>query len=428
MHLPENVLKSRQVRMLASPHSNTEADFLAGHGEVAQWLAHVPLYKKRKPTPLCGDSNQVPPGCFSGLPLITKADIRHDFPRNFLAEESDLDALLDNEEVELEHTSGTSEIRTPLLLPVGWWRQQENRALRLNPVVARILDEFPNARRATITSPVCSSEVSFKGVPSRCQRTVGETLYVSLSRFPFLWSEHDLARICLEIQEWSPQFLDVDPVYGIVFALYCERKGLRLPSLQFIICSYEFVSILHRRILQRVFGVPVLDLYGSTETGHLMMEFPGGRLIQSEKTAYLEVVNQGQDAIGELVVTTLTNPYMPLIRYWIGDLVEHHADGLFEVHGRVMDTFKTASGRVTTLQVDRCFAGLTGFAHYQLIQGRNNTKLRFISDTVGPSEDAIAELRQRLSGLLGQEVEVDGQSMVMPEDSGKFRLLYPAGD
>jgi len=65
-----------------------------------------------------------------------------------------------------------------------------------------------------------------------------------------------------EAVEWQPQFLDVDPVYGVLFALYCERRGIRLPSLRFILGSYEFVSVVHRRILERVFGVPVFNIYG----------------------------------------------------------------------------------------------------------------------------------------------------------------------
>ena len=76
------------------------------------------------------------------LPLITKHDIRRDFPRNFLRAGVELDTLLDQDLVELEQTSGTSEERTPLLLGRGWWAEQETRALRLNPYVTGVLDEF----------------------------------------------------------------------------------------------------------------------------------------------------------------------------------------------------------------------------------------------------------------------------------------------
>src|SRR5208282_6389392 len=93
---------------------------------------------------------------FSCLPLIGKRELRENFPNNFLRAGQNLDALLENKLVELEHTSGSSEERTAVLFGRGWWNEQEARVLRLNRFVARVLDEFPRARRATITPPVCN--------------------------------------------------------------------------------------------------------------------------------------------------------------------------------------------------------------------------------------------------------------------------------
>ena len=175
-----------------------------------------------------------------------------------------------------------------------------------------------------------------------------------------------------EMADWSPQFLDVDPVHGARFALYCEQHGLKFPSLKFILGSYEFVSVVHRRILERVFGVPVFNLYGSTETGHLLMENEAGEMKPSYDTAFLEIVNADARGIGELVVTTLTNDYMPLLRYRIGDLAERYEAAYgnhFTVHGRARDALMASDGqRVTTWQVDQCFAEANGIAHYELRQ------------------------------------------------------------
>ena len=331
--------------MLATQELIQEAALPYRLGEVLpRWLREVPLYRRAGDLPrLSGEAVSLAE--LRRLPLITKQDIRRDFPRNFLRAGVELEALLDEDLVELEHTSGTSEERTPLLLGRGWWAEQEERALRLNPYVARVLDEFPAARRVTINSPVCSGDICYSGVPSRADRVVGNALFVSLSRYPFLWSEAELARMAAEAVEWQPQFLDVDPVYGVVFALYCERRGIRLPSLRFIVCSYEFVSVAHRRILERVFGVPVFNLYGSTETGHLLMEAGRGEMRPSLETALLEVLNLDGQGIGELAVTTLTNDFMPLIRYRIGDLVERQERPYYTsyvVQGRAADAFVRA--------------------------------------------------------------------------------------
>ena len=309
---------------------------------------------------------------FSGLPLIGKRELRENFPNNFLRAGQNLDALLESKSVELEHTSGSSEERTAVLFGRGWWNEQEARVLRLNHFVAQVLDENPRARRATLVPPVCNGLICFSNFTSKTARTMDTTLFVNQARIPFLLTESELARMADEILEWSPLFLDLDPVHGAWFALYCDRNGIQFPSVKFILCSYEFVSVVHRTILQRVFSVPVFNLYGSTETGHLLMENERGEMKASLENVFYEVVNSDERGIGDLVVTTLTNEVMPLVRYCIGDLVErcerpYATDYL--VHGRARDSLLRRDGqRVTTLEVDRCFAEADGIAHYQLRQ------------------------------------------------------------
>jgi phenylacetate-CoA ligase len=409
--------------MLAAPECITEKTSRLAEA-LPRWLSEKPIYKGTT----AGDSFSAE--SFLRRPLITKKDIRRDFPRNFLGDNTDIESLLEQDLVELEHTSGTSEARTPLLLPRGWWADQEVRALRLNRVVASILDDQPEARRVTITSPVCSSDIRFTGVPSRDERIVGNSLFISLSRYPWILGQADLERMAEETLHWEPRFLDVDPVYGVAFALYCERHSLRLPSLKFIICSYEFVGVTHRRILERAFGVPVFDLYGSTETGHLLMEDEHGEMRPSLETAFLEVINPAEDGVGELVVTTLTNEYMPLIRYRIGDLVERedkNGDSSCVVHGRTIDSVRTRSGRrVTTWQIDKCFSGIPGVAHYQLVERPDGWLLRFLPDLAAPSAEDSAALKGDLSELLEHShIELEQTDLIAPEKSGKFRLVTP---
>ena len=232
-----------------------------------------------------------------------------------------------------------------------------------------------------------------------------------------------------EIGDWSPQFLDVSPVHGAWFALYCERHNIKFPSLRFVLCSYEFVSIVHRRIIERAFGVPVFILYGATETGHLLMENERGAMKPSRETAYLEVVNPDGTGVGELVVTTLSNDYMPLLRYRIGDLAEHHLnpyEDIYVVHGRARDALTAGDGkRITTCQVDHCFAGAENIAHYELRQtAPAQFVLRLVPAQSGPEAATLDELRARLGDLLRPASAIETLSLptLLPAASGKFRL------
>ena len=402
--------------MLATPEWIRAAAQASRIEELLPRWREVPLYRNS----LARHS-----GGLAGLPSITKREMRVGFPKNFLPSRS-LDDLVISQTVELEHTSGTSEDRLPVILPRGWWNEQEERALRLNRFVARVLDEHPNARRATLTAPACNGLTCPTVWMSQAQRTIGNTLYVNLARIPFVLGEAELQRMADEIAAWSPQFLDLDPVHGVWFALFCERKGIRFPSLRFVTCSYEFVSLVHRRILQRVLGVPVFNLYGSTETGHLLMENEGGEMKPSYETALLEVVDTDVD-VGTLLVTTLSNDFMPLLRYRIGDLAQRNERSYgtdYIVHGRSRDSLITTSGvRVTTWQVDQCFANATGVVHYQLKQtSPKSFQLRYVPEATGLNPQALTEVVTRLESLLGTTVMVESVPTLLPEASGKFRL------
>ncbi|HEX7471140.1 MAG TPA: hypothetical protein VF437_10470 [Verrucomicrobiae bacterium] len=385
-----------------------------------RWL-ELPVYRSR----LDANGDIKPLTNFFDLPFITKQHIRDGFPHNFLSNGPALETLLANAQAELEHTSGTSEERTPVLFGRGWWPVQEMRALRLNRRITHVLDEYPNARRAVLTTPICNGTACHSRWTPRSARIYDDSLFVNQTRIPFLLEDAELARMAEEIGEWSPQFLDLDPVHGAWFALYCERKGIRFPSLQFVLCSYEFVSVVHRRILERVFGVPAFNLYGSTETGHLLMEDEHGVTQPSLETAFLEVVSADRGGVGDLVVTTLSNDYMPLLRYRIGDLVEQCGNN-YIVHGRARDALRTPDDRrVTTWQVDNCFAGANGIAHYQLRQTESgDCVLRYVQDGNGPSAQNLRELISRLENVLHSpgRIVAEASDLLVPAPSGKYRL------
>ncbi len=411
------------------------APVLSPGERVRRWLDVTPVYQ----TPLvqaalARATGNDDCGWWDLLPFMTKRDWQKNFPANFLPWAASVDELEDHPEIELDFTSGTSGERAPLIMPRGWWAVQERRALFLNRHVARILDKIAAPRRATLSAPVCNGDVSYIGRPSLADRSVGETLYLSLSANPWLWGDADFDRIAREIAQWQPDFLDLDPVYGAAFAKFCRERKLRFPTVRFILSSYEFIGTVHRRTLEEVFAVPVFNLYGSTETGHLLMEDEHQRLRPSLETAFLECVEPSSEGAAQLVVTTLSNDVMPLVRYRIGDYVERLSDESgdhFRLLGRVRDAFRINGKAVTTAEVDACFAGLTGVAHYQLAQmATDRFRLRYIPDGTGPASARLAKLQDELKGLLGPESDIalEQVDQLLAERSGKFRLTVPLAE
>ncbi len=355
------------------------------------------------------------------LPRITKSQLREHSPEGFLPDGMDFKTLLASGLIEEESTSGTSGASVRVVFGKNWWAEQERRALVRNPFLAELFGTRPSLQRAVLTTPGCSGVSCYNRWLSLEQRTMGDSLFVNQSRIPFTLGEEKLAGMTKEVADWAPTFLDVDPVHGAWFALHCERHGLRFPSLRFILTSYEYTSVVHRAIMERVFGVPVINLYGSSETGHLLVEH-GGAMIPSQETAILE--STSAEGLGELLVTTFTNPYLPLLRYEIGDFVERSPDG-YRVHGRKRDALRGADGRLlTTRMIDQAFVGVSGIAHYQLRQKADGTAHLFLlPEAEGDSlTKAQAKLTNELGHLLGATVTAESISLIAPEDSGKFRL------
>ena len=400
--------------------------------KLREYVREVPLYQSA----YFANDRATAAELLAALPFVTKQDIKRDFPRNFLRAGQSLDDLVARKQVEVEHTAGTTDNRADLLLEFGWWARQEAWALSLNSSIASVLAENPGAHRVTISSPACNGDITYNGTPSVKRRTLGKTRVLSLTRFPFLSSSADLDQMVDEALAWDPVFLDTDPVYAVVFALHCERRQVRFPRLKFILTSYEYTSVLHQRILERVFGVPVYNLYGSTETGHLLMENTAGRMVPSPQVAHLDVINADARGIGELVVSTLSNDYMPLLNYRIGDLVERRVNGShsgdpvsYILHGRAPDTLKLPDGsRVTTRDLDQCFVGCEGLVHYRLQEvDPGRFVLHFITEGEADPPTAVSAVVEKLAQLIQppQKIEPKRVRFLLPEGSGKFVFNYP---
>ena len=57
------------------------------------------------------------------------------------------------------------------------------------------------------------------------------------------------------------------------------------PQMLFGVCNFDRQTVINNNLIlakaARVFGVPVYNLYGSTETGHLLMENGAGQMVPS---------------------------------------------------------------------------------------------------------------------------------------------------
>ncbi|GIF03416.1 phenylacetate--CoA ligase [Actinoplanes siamensis] len=121
------------------------------------------------------------------------------------------------------------------------------------------------------------------------------------------------------------------PTDALLWAAAAERLGLRpghdFPALRALLVAGEPLSPARRDRLARLWQAPVVQEYGSSETGGLAGECPQGNLHLWADRAIFEVYDPATGRLsaqgaGELVVTPLCRQAMPLLRYHIGDRVE----------------------------------------------------------------------------------------------------------
>lgn len=109
---------------------------------------------------------------------------------------------------------------------------------------------------------------------------------------------------------------------------YFEDNGLTLPRLKQALTISETVSPALREACQRVWGVPVVDTYSSREMGYIASQCPEHEHLHVHaENVLVEVLDANNrpcqpGQTGKLVITSLYNYAMPLIRYQIGDYAE----------------------------------------------------------------------------------------------------------
>jgi phenylacetate-CoA ligase len=123
----------------------------------------------------------------------------------------------------------------------------------------------------------------------------------------------------------EPDYLLTHPSNALALARRSLELGLRLPSLREVRSFGEMLPPELRPACREAWSVPVTDSYSAREVGYIALQCPGHEHyhVQAENLL-VEVLREDGAAcrpgeIGRVVLTTLHNFVMPLIRYAIGD-------------------------------------------------------------------------------------------------------------
>jgi phenylacetate-CoA ligase len=391
---------------------------------LARARLHVPAYRAQDlpPPDEDPDPSEAIRKTLASLPVLEKATVR-DHPESFVADDLDRASLL------VGRTSGTTGSAVPLLhtrhaMVEEWvtvWRQRRSFGVDID-----------------------DAHLTFAG---------HSVVPFAQKRPPYWRQNRALHQTLFSIYHLSPEAMPayVDavhamrPVYVVGYpsvlhrvavALLDAGRPLPVRRLRALFACSESILAWQRETIERAFGTPLLDRYGSAEFAGSMTQCAEGRLHLDMEfgIAELEVSERGEGwERGQLLLTGFCNDAMPFLRYRIGDIATRHlepcpcgraGDTFEDVDGRVEDVVVTPDGREIG-RLDHVFKDLRGIREAQVRQERpEDVEVRLVP-AAGWGEDEEARLRAELGRRLGPDVaiRVNVVEAIPREANGKLRAV-----
>ncbi|WP_431243538.1 phenylacetate--CoA ligase family protein [Flavobacterium sp. P21] len=115
----------------------------------------------------------------------------------------------------------------------------------------------------------------------------------------------------------------------VLFAKYLEQKNIILkeicPTLKGCFVTSEMLFESDKKLLQKQFGIPIINEYGASELDLIAFENPQGEWQVNAETLFVEILDENNKVLpygekGKIVITSLFNKANPFIRYEIGDI------------------------------------------------------------------------------------------------------------
>lgn len=214
------------------------------------------------------------------------------------------------------------------------------------------------------------------------------------------------------LQRHAPGYLLTYPSNAAELARVALEQNIELPGLRQVRTLGESVPDGARDLVQRAWGVELVDLYSTQEVGYIALQCPDspGVFHTQDETLLVEVLREDGSACspgeqGRVVVTPLHNLAMPLLRYEVGDYARvgppcgcgRGLGVLTEILGRVRNMLRLpGGGSIWPRFGSTLFPQVAPIEQYQFVQ----TALDRLEARVVSPQPLTAEECRRLGDLV----------------------------
>lgn len=232
-------------------------------------------------------------------------------------------------------------------------------------------------------------------------------------------------------------------VKGYVTAIYriakhAEKKGVRMHCPRGIFTTSDILLPNMREIIERVFRCKISDFYGAREIGSIAGQCQHGNYHPFMFHAYVELLDSNNQPVapgerGRIVVTTLHNRIMPLIRYEIDDLAvagERCPCGTWmptwcAMYGRLLHSFTTDRGAFIDSGVFlQYFWNMPWIDEFCIVQRAiNDIEVLYVPRGAVPDQDRFW-IEEKLRFYMGPECRIAWTSVKEIPQTGEGKFLY----
>jgi len=234
----------------------------------------------------------------------------------------------------------------------------------------------------------------------------------------------------------DPDYLECAPALLLALAQRSEESGRRPKSLREARTYAETLDPGVRAYCQRVWGLPIVENYGSREFGTIALQCPQSEKlhVQSENV-FVEVLDDhdrpcGPGQSGRILVTSLLNYGTPLIRYALGDIVEvgrpcacgRSLPVLERIQGRIKDLIHLPNGERLHTSFWHLLWEFPKIRQFQVVQtSLDDIHLKFVAP-VHLDESERQKLIEGMNKRLVHEfqIHITYHDEIPREPSGKY--------
>ena len=355
------------------------------------------------------------------FPVMTKADYKGQIKRFVNDGEAG--------KYRLNHTGGTGEV---------FYFYQGSEFLSASWASQRYFDSWtgwkPGQKRASIWGASIEHQKA-----ENLKFSIVNKLYRHLFISTYFLKPDSIKRKISEILKFNPVLIHGYPSSLSTFSSYILEEEVHIPALLAVMSSAETLFHDQRKLIEKAFGVPVFNRYGSREFGTLGMECNNHEGIHLDEIRnYFEFLPI-KDDMYEIVVTQLINEAMPLIRYRTFDIARISQDTQHKkcpcgspfkkvegIEGRIFDLVYGKDGEIVTgtfwTLLLRSKPGVVKFQVHQVKP--DHIKIHLVTSKVY-EQKSEGFFKTKIQEQFEKPVRLDFiyEKEIKPQKSGKHRFI-----